>query len=83
MTEEQKSDTLICESNIKKLISEVEDSIDPYDVYCKSFKYVDIEGIKKAEAITNEDLAATFAWAGFLTGIRFALENLTMGDEDE
>ena len=71
----------IDQETISRLIKEAVDSIGFMDVYTLSFPYVDMEAMKAAEGLTQEEHAAAFAVAGFAAGIEFALKNLEITDE--
>lgn len=71
----------IDQETISRLIKEAIESIGYTDVYKLSFPYVDLEAMKASEGMTQDELAATFAVAGFAAGIEFALKNLEIKDE--
>ncbi len=66
---------------IKKLMSELDDSISPWDVYDEVNKYMDLEKLKGSQPLTSTELAVNYAYVGFRVGVKFALDNLEMIDE--
>ncbi len=68
------------EETIQRLISEAVGALGAQRIYSLALPYVDVEAMKAAEPIIRDEWAAALAAAGFMAGIRFTLENLTVKD---
>lgn len=66
---------------ISRLVNEAITNLDAQQIYNASLSYVDFEALKAGEPVSNNDLCATFAVAGFAAGIKFALENLEIKND--
>ncbi len=70
-------------ATIARLINEAVTGLGAQSIYNASLPYVDFEALKAAQPVSNDDLCATFATAGFAAGIKFALENLEIIDDEK
>ncbi len=71
------------EQTVERLVKEALEIMPAIDIYNQSIKNVDIEALQDAQSVSTEDIAATFAVAGFAEGIRFVLRNLTIKADEE
>ena len=73
--------------NINELLKQVTNSMDMNDVYDNVLtKYIDIVKLKEEAdklPLTAEEIGKHYAYAGFCFGIRFALENIEIKENDE
>lgn len=66
---------------IEQLVKQAVDGLPTSYIYDHALKNVDFKALQTAQPVRNEDIAATFAVAGFAEGIRFALCYLEVEDD--
>ena len=69
------------ETTINRLVNGAVSATPLMTAYDMALKYIDLEAMQAAQPLTNEELCANMAMAGFIAGIRFALENLEIKDD--
>ncbi len=73
----------ITEQNIRDLINDAINVLGINKILDLTSKYLDTDEMLKAKELTTKEIAVNYSVAGFSAGIRFALENIEIHEENE
>ena len=72
------------ESDIRSLINDVVENMNPNDILDAALKHIDLDAMKKSDPpLSKTEIYSNIAMGGFIAGIDFTLRNLEEAESEE